>query len=100
MQCIAEAILARNPDAAEHAVREHLTEAAQIAKRLLESRGLVAVPAARTTCAAPSVRRRAIGVGPGNDAVIVDEAADPTAAAGKIAASKAFARHHLRAETR
>ncbi len=37
MQCIAEAILARDPDAAEHAVREHLTEAAQIAKRLLES---------------------------------------------------------------
>lgn len=36
MQRIAEAILARDPDGAEHAVREHLTEAAEIAKRLLE----------------------------------------------------------------
>ncbi|SMO89355.1 GntR family transcriptional regulator [Paracoccus laeviglucosivorans] len=35
MQRIAKAILARDPDAAENAVREHLTEAAQIAKRLL-----------------------------------------------------------------
>lgn len=37
MQRIAKAILARDPEAAGHAVREHLTEAAQIAKRLLES---------------------------------------------------------------
>lgn len=36
MQRIAEAILAQDPDAADHAVREHLTEAAEIAKRLLK----------------------------------------------------------------
>lgn len=35
MQRIAAAILARDPEAADLAVREHLTEAAQIARRLL-----------------------------------------------------------------
>lgn len=35
MQRIAAAILARDPEAAGHAVREHLTEAAEIARRLL-----------------------------------------------------------------
>ena len=37
MQRIAAAILARDPDAAEQAVRTHLSEAAQIAKRLLQN---------------------------------------------------------------
>lgn len=36
MRRIAEAILAREPEAAEQAVREHLTEAAHIARQLLE----------------------------------------------------------------